>query len=566
MAAVTHNDDPGSPASGLGDSTGGVMGAGGDEPHHRRARRSSRAPRSLVAVGLVVGTVFAGPLAYLAWRVTTGEDALAALGSTDVRGALTRTLALGLSVATSAALVGTALAWCTTRTDLPARRLFAVLAPLPLVFPSFVGAIALRSAVAPGGLLPSLLAPLGVEEVPVIDGFWGSWLVLTLFTYPLVLLPVAARLRVLPPSLEESARLLGRGAGTTFTSIVVPQIRTAVSAGALLVFLYVLSDFGVVQIMRTDTLTRIIYENRLARPETAQAAALLVGLLAVATVVIERGLHRRAPLRGPARGHQALQVPLGRWRWPALGAIVVFFANALAGPLLSLGHWVRRDLADDPAALSTLGTWMGDLTAPATNTALAGIVAAAVALALVLPVAYLTARFGNRSGRVADALVTAGYALPGIAIALALVFWTLNVPGLDALYQTFVVLVAAYVVHFGAQAMGAAQVAVAAVPTNLDEAGRLLGARRLRRVMTVDLPLMRGGLVAGGGLVMLSVMKELPATLLLAPTGFDTLATEIWQAQEFHSFARMGLASLVLVAVSGVLTWLLVVRRADALD
>jgi iron(III) transport system permease protein len=128
------------------------------------------------------------------------------------------------------------------------------------------------------------------------------------------------------------------------------------------------------------------------------------------------------------------------------------------------------------------------------------------------------------------------------------------------------VLVLAYVIHFGAQAMRASQVAVTSVSRNLDDAGRLLGANRLRRLLTIDLPLMRGGLLAGAGLVLLSVMKELPATLLLAPTGFDTLATEIWGAQETHSFSEMGLAAIVLVAVSGALTWLLVVRRADALD
>jgi iron(III) transport system permease protein len=135
-----------------------------------------------------------------------------------------------------------------------------------------------------------------------------------------------------------------------------------------------------------------------------------------------------------------------------------------------------------------------------------------------------------------------------------------------ALYQSFPVLILAYVVHFGAQAMRTSQVAVSSVPRSLDDAGRLLGAGRLRRLATVDLPLMRGGLVAGAGLVLLSVMKELPATLLLRPTGFDTLATEIWTAQEVHSFARMGVASILLVVVSGILTWVLVVRRADALD
>jgi len=528
------------------------------------ATTAGRAPRSLALLGVGIGVVFASPFLYLAWR-SVGDDAGELFGA-DTLGALARTLTLALAVALTAAVCGTTLAWLTTRTDLPLRRMWAVLAPLPLVFPSFVGAIALLSAFAPGGLFESVLGPLGVDELPTIEGFRGSWLVLSLFTYPLVLLPVAARLRVLPPSLEESARLLGRSPWGTFTSVVLPQVRRAISAGSLLVFLYVLSDFGVVQLMRYDTLTRVIYENRLARPEIAQAAALLLGLVALAIVAAERAVSpRRRGVEG-RRGRDALQVPLGRWRWVAFAGVAAFLANALVGPLLSLGYWVVRDLRDDPDAASTLGTWLGDLVTPAANTALAGVTAAVVAVVVVVPVAYLSVRYRSRAGSTADALVTAGYALPGIAIALSLVFWTLRAPLLDSLYQTLTVLIVAYVIHFGAQAMGASQIAVSGVPRNLDEAGRLLGASRLRRFATIELPLMRGGLVAGAGLVMLSVMKELPATLLLAPTWFDTLATEIWKAQEYHSFAVMGLASLLLVAVSGVLTWVLVVRRADALD
>ncbi len=224
-----------------------------------------------------------------------------------------------------------------------------------------------------------------------------------------------------------------------------------------------------------------------------------------------------------------------------------------------------RDLSDAERPLSELRSELAGLAEPAFNTAAVSTVAAAVAVAVVLPVAYLTTRHRSRVGDAANALVVGGYALPGIAIALALVFWTLNTPVLEQLYQTLPVLVGAYVLHFGAQAMRASQIAVGGVPGNLEEAGRLLGAGRIRRLTTIDLPLMRGGLLAGAGLVLLSAMKELPATLLLAPTGFETLALEIWKAQELHSFAQMGLASLVLVGLSGVLTWWLVVRRSDDL-
>jgi len=107
-------------------------------------------------------------------------------------------------------------------------------------------------------------------------------------------------------------------------------------------------------------------------------------------------------------------------------------------------------------------------------------------------------------------------------------------------------------------------VAVAAVPSRLDDAARTLGAGRLRRLRTVDLPLATPGLLAGAGLVLLSTMKELPATLLLAPPGFETLATRIWNATEDAFLADASLAALALLLLSGVLTWFLVVRRGDA--
>ena len=202
------------------------------------------------------------------------------------------------------------------------------------------------------------------------------------------------------------------------------------------------------------------------------------------------------------------------------------------------------------------------------DTATAPIVlarSAVVSVAVVLPVAFLTARYRSPFAGPLNAVVVAGFALPGLVIALSMVFLALRVPALSSLYQTLPLLLLAYVIHFGAQAYRSAQVGVGAVDERLGEAARTLGAGRLRRLWRVELPLMLPPLAAGGGLVMLSTMKELPATLLAAPLGFDTLATRIWTANEGGFLADAGMASLVLIAVSALLTWLLVIRRADHL-
>jgi iron(III) transport system permease protein len=518
-----------------------------------------------VALSALVACLFATPLAYLAVRGLTEGGTLAAWASPATLRPLARTLALGVSVAGASAVLGTVLAWLVARTDLPGRRVVRLLLPLPLVMPSFIAAFALLAAFAPGGLLAGLLEPLGVERLPAFEGFWGALYVLTLFTYPYVYLPVVARLGQLPASLEESARLLGRGPAAVFRTVVAPQAASAVWAGTLLVFLYTISDFGAVQLLRYETLTTSIYASRVFDRAGALGMSLLLGLLAVAVVAAERSVTRGGRPGRLATGARALRVPLGRWRGPATGLVAGVVGLALVAPVGVLVFWAGRGLVAGATRAGALVGDAGSLAVPAVNTAAMAVAAALVAVAAVLPVAYLTVRHSSRLAGGANAVIVGGFALPGLVVALALAFWTLQAPWpLAALYQTQALLVFAYVVHFGSQALRASQVAVAAIPSRLDDAARTLGAGRLRRLRTVELPLATPGLLAGAGLVLLSTMKELPATLLLAPPGFETLATRIWNATEDAFLADASLAALFLLLLSGVLTWLLVVRHGNA--
>ena len=529
----------------------------------RPGRRPAPAP--LAAVSALVACLFATPLAYLAVRGLTEGGTLAAWTSAATLGPLARTLLLGVSVAAASAVLGTALAWLVARTDLPGRRAARLLLPLPLVMPSFIAAFALLAAFAPGGLLEGLLEPLGVDRLPAFEGFWGALYVLTLFTYPYVYLPVVARLGQLPASLEESARLLGRGPAAVFRTVVAPQAAGAVWAGTLLVFLYTISDFGAVQLLRYETLTSSIYASRVFDRAGALAQSLLLGVLAVAVVAAERSVTRGARPGRLAAGARSLRVPLGRWRAPATALVAGVVGLALVAPVGVLAFWAGRGLVAGSTRAGALVSDAGGLALPAVHTATMAVLAALVAVAAVLPVAYLTVRHASRLAGAANAVIVGGFALPGLVVALALAFWTLQAPWpLAALYQTQALLVFAYVVHFGSQALRAAQVAVAAVPSRLDDAARTLGAGRLRRLRTVELPLATPGLLAGAGLVLLSTMKELPATLLLAPPGFETLATRIWNATEDAFLADASLAALILLALSGILTWFLVVRHGNA--
>ncbi len=534
-----------------------------EPPGPAQPAERTRAPRGLVVVSVVIALCFAAPLVYLVIRtVGFGSAALDVLGSDTALGPLARTLVLAAACTVACAAIGTAAAWLVMRTNVPGRRVLRVLLALPLVIPSFVGAFALTAAFAPGGLLDEVV---GFATPPRIEGFWGAFVVLTLLSYPYVYLPVAARLASLPPSLEESARSLGRRPREVFRTVVLPQCRGAVTGGALLVFLYAVSDFGAVSLVRYDTLTLRIDATRLFDRTTSITLSLLLGVVALAVVLAERRwVRRRGVVEAVGAGRRTHQTDLGRLRPLGLAFVGFLAALALVAPVAVLAQWAVRGLqrAD---RFSGPAVDVGELGRPLLNTALISTAGAAVTLLVVLPVAYLTMRYRSRANGPASALVVGGFALPGLVVALALVFWVLQTPAVSGLYQTYPLLVVAYVIHFGAQGLRASQEAVAGLPRRVEDAARSLGAGRLRRLVTVELPLVRPGLAAAGGLVLLACMKELPATLLLSPIGFETLATRIWSAAENGFLARAGLASLALIALSALLTWLLTIRRLDRL-
>ncbi len=499
------------------------------------------------------------PAVYLVLRAGDAglDGALATITAGRTLELLARTTLLAVSVTVASVALAVPLAWLTVRTDLPGRRAWVVLTALPLAIPSYVGGYAFVAALGPRGIAQGWLAPLGVEELPSIYGFPGAWLVLTLFSYPYVLLTVRAALRRLDPSLEEASRTLGRSRRATFWHVVLPQLRPAVTAGSLLVALYTLSDFGAVSLLRFDSFTRVIYVQYRASLDRSAAATLGLVLLALTLAVLtaetrsrgRAGYHR---LHGGGARTPSV-VHLGRWRWPAVGACAALVAIALAVPLGVIGYWLVRGLAaEEPLRLTT--TLMG-------HSLVVSALGAVVAVVAAWPVAVLAARHPGRLSRLVERASFTGYALPGVVVALALVFFGARV--VPAVYQTRTLLVFAYVVLFLPQAVGALRASLLQVNPSLEEASRLLGRSKAATTRAVVLPLVRPGVLAGGALVFLTCMKELPATLLLAPTGYDTLATQVWSATSEAFFGRAAAPALALVLLSALPMALLAIREAE---
>jgi iron(III) transport system permease protein len=499
------------------------------------------------AVLALVPTVV--PFGFLIGRVV-GESTTAArvvLSSNTARLVWNTSLLIVLVVATTA-VVGVAAAWLTERTDLPGRRIWRVVVALPLVIPSYVIALALLSATGPSGLLEQTL---GIT-LPSLVGLPGAWVAVTLAAYPFVYLTTATALRRMDPAHEEAARGLGASQGRVFRTIVLPQLRPSLGAGLLLVSLYTLSDFGAVSLVRFDSFTRVVYAQYAGRLNRTPAAvlALLLVLLALVIVWAELATRGRAAYYGRpvARPARIMRLSSGG-RAAGLIGLATLAMVALGAPIGTLVGWLGRGTgAGRPFPWGAVG-----------GSILGSLLAAGVVALLALPTAVLVTRHASRGTAWVERAAYTVFALPHITVGLAVVFFSARYLG--DWYQSLTVLVLVYGSIFFAQALGAARSSLLQVSPSVEEASRSLGVGPLKTMLRVTAPMVRRGLVAGSLLVFLTTMKELPATLLLRPTGFDTLAVGIWSAADSLLYSRAAAPALLLIAVSAIPMYLLATRE-----
>jgi iron(III) transport system permease protein len=510
----------------------------------------SRRPGRLILylLAFLIATAVLLPILYLVVRAAEAGPAVwGRIFSAATLQIILRTGGLALSVSAMTAAIALPFAYLTTRTDLPLRRLWTILAPLPLVIPSYIGAYLFISTMGPRGLLQGVLeTTLGIQRLPDLYGFTGAFFVLSLLNYPLVYLTVRAAFLRLDPATEEAARSLGRTPWQTFWQVTFPQLRPALAAGGLLVALYVLRDFGAVSILRFDTFTRVIYIQYQSTFDRAAAAALALVLVALTLLLLYGEVKSRGRAHDRQASLQAARPPritsLGLWKWPAMLFCSLVILFALVMPSSTLLYWLVRGVL---AGEQISGLWVA-----VQNTVLAAGLAALAATLAALPITILDVRRPSQVTHLLERATYIAYALPGIVIALALVFFGIRyIPGL---YQSLAMLVFGYVILFLPQAAGALRASLLQVHPGIEEAGRSLGKSPLQVFRRITLPLISPGMAAGAALVFLTAVKELPTTLLLSPTGFPTLATGVWSAVSEAFFARAAAPALLLILLSAV--------------
>lgn len=454
---------------------------------------------------------------------------------------LINTVGLVLAASGAAAIIGTAVAWLVERTDLPGRRLWAVLGAVPLAVPPFVSSYA------------------WVSLSPSLQDFSGAWLVVTASYYPLIYLPVAAALRGMDPALEETARSLGESPWGCFRRVILAQLRPALLGGSLLVSLNVLTEFGAFSLLRYRTFTTELYaEYRTGfNGPGASLLAVVLLLLCLFCLLAEVKVSSAAQYARLGRGIRRRAPPysLGCYRWPSLAFCSVLVAATLGVPLGMIAYWLTQHgaAAISPAEVSI--SRVLDATAASLWLAATG---AAFTITLALPLGFMAVRYQGWLITFIERTAYLAQGVPGIVVALALTALTIH--SFYPLYQTAALLIVAYAIVFLPLAVVSVRAALSQCQPSLEEAGRSLGLGWAAIAWRVLLPVAGPGLGAAAALVFASIVTELTATLLLAPIGTETLATQVWADTSTLAFAAAAPYATLMMALSFFSTWLLARR------
>jgi iron(III) transport system permease protein len=498
--------------------------------------RRAAAPRLLLIVSCAVAAVLLAPLVFLLIEAHgAGVSAVGQLIWRPLTGSLLwNTVRLTVVVTILCAVIGTLAAWCVERTDLPGRRVWAVLVVIPFAIPDFVTSFGWASLTT------------------WVQGYRGAVLVMTLAVYPLVYLPVAASLRAADPGLEEAARSLGLGPVRTFCRVTIRHARGAILGGCVLVALALLAEYGAFEILGYQTFTTEIFTEFSVSFNVPTACALSLILIVLGGIVLTGDSMARGKGRAIRTGAFAQRATrryrLGRGTLPVLAGFVLLTGLALGVPVGASFYWMFEGTARAFGGVSILAAgW---------HTAEYCGAAAAIATVAALPVALLAVRHGGRGARLLERSTYLVMATPGLVIAFALSYFSQRYAGGFA-FQTSPLLVLAYVVLFFPLALVGVRASVAHAPASLEEVARSLGLRRPVVFARVTLPLVAPGLAAAFCLVFLAAVTELTATLLLVPSGVQTLATQFWQYQQNLSYGQAAPFALVIMAVAAVPSYLI---------
>ncbi len=480
----------------------------------------------------------------------------AGLWSSRLPELLGNTLSLAVVVAILCLILAVPSAWLAARRDFVGRKLAIWLLVLPLTIPTYVFAHIYTVLLEPNGWLGSLWQGIaGQGAVIDIYGLGGAASMLALATFSYVFLLSYTSLIGSRRSLEDAARIHGASRWQVFQRVTLPLMRPALAAGLIVVVLHALSDFGAVSMLRYQTFTLSIYLQMSGRFDYQAAAGLSLILVSISLgfLVLERffrrqqryyaGAQTRFVMRKQATAAESLLI----WGW--LGTVAMF---SFIIPLLWMLSWSYEALVQ---GLINAKFW-----GYAVNTGVVSFTAATVAVMVALPIGLFHTRMRSWLSTTYVQLSSIGFVLPGPVVALGVIAFVIAV--MPVMYGGFAVLIMALVVRFLPLAIQSQESALSQLTPSVEQAGRIHGAGPLENLRRVILPMIRNGMITAWVLVFIDVLKELPATLMLRPVGFDTLPIRIWIEASEEMLELAAPAALVLVL--GTLPALWIMMRSHA--
>jgi iron(III) transport system permease protein len=503
--------------------------------------RKQRALRGVLngAVGVVAALALI-PFVYLLIRASqkpVGEIAQLLIRPKTLE-VLATTSALVLCVVITTVVMGVLMASGLHFVRLPFRGLLLIPTVLPLAIPSYV------------------FTYTWVALIPGFSGFFAAAFILSITTLPYVILATLSGLRTVDSSQIEVARSLGLTLPQIFKRVVFPQVKGHISAGALLAALYTISDFGAVSLLNVETLTVTIQNMYRASYDRSAAAVISFVLIAFSTIVVlaDERIKRQTPDSNVVKAYSTKNTLISStWlRITIIATVALYALNAVLIPFYVLiSRFLGNQIAID---------WADLLTASISTISVAAL-GALIALVLSAPIGIILSGSSTRVGRTAQRIITIGHGLPGVVVGLAIVSIGSK---LGALYQTTFLLAFAYALLFLAKSVASMNSSLSRVPTSVKDVASTLGMNQWHVIKKVVAPIAAPGIGLGTILVFLTAMKELPATLMLRPTGFETLATQIWSAASINRFNEAAPYALILVLIAALPTFL--ISRPDKAD
>lgn len=452
---------------------------------------------------------------------------------------LWNTVSLAGSVALVTTVIGVSLAWLVEQTNLPGSRIFKAVLTLPLAIPPYIGALTYIIVFGKRGVAYSLLG----SSIVNIYSFFSVVFILSMFTFPYVFLVVSAALSKISGNYEEAGRSSGADYITIFRHVILPLVIPAILSGNMIVFFYIVSDFGAVSMLRYSTFTSSVYFQMIGKLDRSGAAILSMLTIALGIMVLfaKSQLQKYSSFfQNPKSNRKGRPLELGKYRNPCLIFVLIVLFFSVIMPLAALIIWSIKGIYAKAVTIEMLGYIR--------NSLLISMGAAFVTMLVSIPVTYFKFRHPSRLTNLLNGACNLGLIIPGTLIALGMVFvinryfvWLIGGP---------IVLIIGHAMRYLPRSLQSTESSMALISPVLDETAYSLGMRFGTVLRKVILPTILPGVFSGGILVMVSSLKELPITLMLRPPGYDTLAVRIWIQSSDGFYTHAAPAGLLIVIAS----------------